>query len=52
MKKKVEMSNLLATEVDFTFTQKQSPKNSKKKGKKLKIEMSNAINLKKTWFAF
>ena len=35
--KKVKMSNLLAIEVDFTFTQKQSPKNSKKKGKKFKM---------------
>ena len=35
--KKVKMSNLLAIEVDFTFTQKQRPKNSKKKGKKFKM---------------
>ena len=27
------MSKLLPIEVDFTFTQKQRPKNSKKKGK-------------------
>ena len=35
--KKVKMSNLLAIEVDFTFTQIQRPKNSKKKDKKFKM---------------
>ena len=35
--KKVKMSNLLAKELNFTFTPKQRLKNSKKKGNKLKM---------------
>ena len=45
--KKVKISNLLATEVNLTFAQKQSLKNSKKKGNKFKMaaELLAIVNL-------
>ena len=46
-KKKVQISTLLPMELNFTFTQKQRLKNSKKKGNKLKMaaEVLAIVNL-------